>query len=190
MSQTPEETLDDAADWLSVESSCAWRPGLDAEWISTLPAQVFGAMAASSMVTDRAVLITNPQGQVQWANAAYERLTEYKLPEILQRHPREFLYGPETDPGAARYVRSQMERGIRFRIEIKQYTKSCRAFWNDVEVQPIHDHLQKLTGFVGFAQDVSHRKGHLQELRESEKFLRATLNAIPDGMAILDERGG
>jgi PAS domain-containing protein len=82
-----------------------------------------------------------------------------------------------------------MERGIRFRIEVKQYAKSGRAFWNDIEVQPIHDHLQKLTGFVGFAQDVSHRKRRLQELRESESFLRATLNAIPDAVAILDQQG-
>jgi PAS domain S-box-containing protein len=189
MTQFSNESSDDAAAWLAVETCCAWRPGLDAERISELPPQVFGAMAASSMVTDRAVLITTPEGQVQWANAAYERLTEYKLPEIIGRHPREFLHGVETDPGAVRYIRSQMERGVRFRIELKQYTKSGRSFWNDVEVQPIHDHLQKLTGFVGFAQDVSHRKRRLQELRESEEFLRGTLDALPDAIAILDERG-
>lgn len=189
MSQEHYQSHDDAAAWLGVETSCAWRPGLDAERISALPPQVFGAMAASSMVTDRAVLITNPDGTVLWANAAYERLTEYKLPEIVGRHPREFLHGIETDPGAVRYIRSQMERGFRFRIELKQYTKSGRWFWNDIEVQPIHDHLQKLTGFVGFAQDVSHRKRRLQELHESEEFLRATLNALPDAIAILDEQG-
>ncbi len=189
MSHDSYHSHDDAAAWLGVETSCAWRPGLDAERISALPPQVFGAMAASSMVTDRAVLITNPDGSVLWANAAYERLTEYKLAEIVGRHPREFLHGIETDPGAVRYIRSQMERGFRFRIEIKQYTNSGRSFWNDIEVQPIHDHLQKLTGFVGFAQDVSHRKRRLQELRESEEFLRATLNALPDAIAILDEQG-
>jgi hypothetical protein len=37
------------------------------------PPQVFGVMAVSSMVTDRAVLITDPTGAVLWTNAAYER---------------------------------------------------------------------------------------------------------------------
>ena len=48
--------------------------------------------------TTNAVVLTDPQGRIEWINEGFVRLTGFELEEVQGKTPGSFLQGPETDP--------------------------------------------------------------------------------------------
>ncbi|MGN6701526.1 MAG: PAS domain-containing protein, partial [Burkholderiaceae bacterium] len=57
------------------------------------------ALIARKITT--AVLITDAEGRIEWANEAFTVLTGYSVEEVTGRKPGHFLQGPDTDPASA-----------------------------------------------------------------------------------------
>ncbi|MES1261022.1 MAG: ATP-binding protein, partial [Acidobacteriota bacterium] len=121
--------------------------------------------------TDNAVVITDAGKRIEWVNEGFVRLTGYAAEEVLGRQPAELLQGPETDPAAIAEMRSHLLAAEGFQIEVLNYTKSGRQFWNFVEVQPILDTEGRLTNFIAIQRDVSER-------RQAEKNIRDYAQAL------------
>ena len=47
--------------------------------------------------TDNAVIITDPNGYIQYVNNGFERLTGYALSEVKGKKPGSFLQGKDSD---------------------------------------------------------------------------------------------
>jgi signal transduction histidine kinase len=45
-----------------------------------------------------------------------------------------------------------------FRVEIANYSKSGREYWLDIEVRPLHNSQNQLTGFMAIEHDITERK--------------------------------
>lgn len=67
--------------------------------------------------------------------------------------------------------------------------------WTDNEqvihtsLSPLRDSSGAITGIVGIGRDITHMKQFERQLRESERFARATVDALSAHIAILDENG-
>ncbi|HEY0185111.1 MAG TPA: PAS domain-containing protein [Rhodopila sp.] len=121
------------------------------EWNPTEP------FAAALQQIRTAVVITDPNiddNPIVFANRAFCRLTGYRLEEILGRNCR-FLQGPETDPATAAEIFEAVEAGTAVEVDIRNYRKSGRAFWNRVWIEPIHDINGTVVYFVGNHADVT-----------------------------------
>ncbi len=128
--------------------------------------------------TDNAVILTDPDGRIEWVNDGFIRITGYELAEAIGRTPGSLLQGPRTDPEAARYMRERQQRGEGFRTEILNYSKSGREYWISVEVQPVHDGDGRLVQFMAIEADITERKRAEEALRRSEeRFALAALGA-------------
>ncbi len=116
--------------------------------------------------TDNAVIITDAAGCIEWVNEGFCRLTGYSLEEIHGRKPGEFLQGPETDRTTVAHIRDRLCQRKGFKVELINYAKSGRAYWVDIEVQPIYDERRQLTHYMAIERDITDRKRAEQVLAE------------------------
>src|SRR2546425_10702884 len=121
-----------------------------------------------------------PDNPVIYVNPAFERLTGYGAAEALGRNCR-FLQGADTDPSAVAEIRQALKEERGLRIELLNYRKDGRSFWNDLTISPLRDAKGRVTHYVGIINDRTERKRVEQHLQQVEKL--AALGTLLGGVA-------
>lgn len=124
------------------------------------------------------MLITDPHipdNPVVFANDAFCRLTGYAREEIMGQNCR-FLQGPETDPAAIVQIRAAVMAEQSVEIEICNYRKDGRPFWNRLLMGPVRDAAGGLGYFFGSQVDVTLARERLASLERRNADLMAELN--------------
>ena len=132
--------------------------------------------------TENLVIVTDPQGRIEWVNDAFTRVTGYTLPEIHGATPGSFLQGPETDAETAAYMGERLAEGEGFKVEVINYSKTGRKYWVQIEVQPFHRESGELAGFTAIESDITERKQVEEELRLRDR----AMGAAAEGIVISD----
>ena len=129
--------------------------------------------------TSNAVILSDAQGQIEWVNDGFVRLTGYELAEVRGRKPGSFLQGDKTDPATVALMRDGITSGAGFQVEIINYHKGGRPYWLAAEVRPLRDAQGGLTGFMAIETDITVRKEAEQRLAASEQRLSAITAQAP-----------
>jgi PAS domain S-box-containing protein len=114
--------------------------------------------------TNHSVLFTNPDRLLIWANSAFENLTEFTLEEARGKNPGQLLQGKKPDENKKVYMRNMLEKREPFKIEIVNYTKSRKKYWQELEIKPVYDQLGDFYGFMAVQTDISSHKNLLKKL--------------------------
>lgn len=109
-------------------------------------------------LTVSAVIVTDTEGRITWVNKGFERITEYTLSEVIGQKPGHLLQGSNTDKTTNKYMSEAIKNRQGFRVEIANYSKSGREYWLDIEVRPLHNSQNRLTGFMAIEHDITERK--------------------------------
>ncbi len=134
-----------------------------------LAAESNALLALVAQHSTNGVVISDPDGRVEWCNAAYTRLTGYDLAELKGRKPGHVLQGPETDTVAVARLREAEARGTPCRVELLNHHKSGAAFWQIIDLQPVRDRAGQLVNFISNHSDVTRERAdqlRLQHLNE------------------------
>jgi len=140
--------------------------------------------------TDNAVIITDAQGHIEWVNEGFTRITGYTQQEALGHKPGKLLQGPGTDPKGIEDMRQALRRAEGITVELLNYGKSGQAYWNLIEIQPVHDEQGRLVQFVAIESDVTARRQLEQQAAESAEQLRLAMESTEDGLWDWDVRTG
>jgi PAS domain S-box-containing protein len=140
--------------------------------------------------TDNAVIITDARGRTEWVNEGFTRITGFTLEELLGRKPGELLQGAGTDPRGVEAMRQAIHRGEGITVELLNYGKSGRPYWNLIEIQPVRDEQGQLVQFVAIESDVTARRELEQQAAWSAEQLRLALESAEDGLWDWDMRTG
>nr|AML78312.1 putative LOV domain-containing protein [Daphne giraldii] len=128
-----------------------------------------------------------PDNPIIFASDSFLELTEYSREEILGRNCR-FLQGPETDPATVKKIREAIENQTEVTVQLINYTKSGKKFWNLFHLQPMRDQKGEVQYFIGVQLDGSE---HVEPLRntipedttnESEKVVKQTAENVDDAL--------
>ncbi len=133
--------------------------------------------------TDNAVVLTDPEGLIEWVNEGFTRISGYALDEVKGRKPGAFLQGPATDLRTVERMRQGIASGKGFNLEVINYHKNGHAYWLQIEAQPLHDEQGRLTGFMAIQADITQRKRTEQELAQKEAQLRFIFEFVPVGIS-------
>nr|AML77852.1 putative LOV domain-containing protein [Allamanda cathartica] len=95
-----------------------------------------------------------PDNPIIFASDSFLELTEYSREEILGRNCR-FLQGPETDPATVRKIREAIDNQREVTVQLINYTKSGKKFWNLFHLQPMRDQKGEVQYFIGVQLDGS-----------------------------------
>jgi PAS domain S-box-containing protein len=117
-------------------------------------------------ITDYAIFLLTPTGEVATWNPGAERIKRYKAPEIIGKHFRIF-YPPEDV--ANRKPERELEDAIvqgRFEDEGWRLRKDGSRFWANVIITAVRDHDDQLIGFGKVTRDLTERKRAEEQMRE------------------------
>ena len=130
-------------------------------------------LAMIAACTDNVVILTDAQGRVEWVNAAFSRTTGYTLEEMLGKAPGKILQGPQSDPWVINYMSKQLERGLGYKAELINYTKSRQPFWIQIEVQPIINEQGTITHFIAIERDTTEARNFRESLKKATEQAKA-----------------
>uniref|UniRef100_A0A453KFB9 non-specific serine/threonine protein kinase n=1 Tax=Aegilops tauschii subsp. strangulata TaxID=200361 RepID=A0A453KFB9_AEGTS len=105
-----------------------------------------------------------PDNPIIFASDSFLQLTEYSREEILGRNCR-FLQGPETDRDTVRKIRDAIDNQTEVTVQLINYTKSGKKFWNLFHLQPMRDQKGDVQYFIGVQLDGTE---HVRDAAEKE----------------------
>ncbi len=113
--------------------------------------------------TDIFVLITNAQGRIEWANAAFILRAGYTLEMIKNCVPSELLAGPGTSVQELERFQQALATGQVFHHELLLYSQQQEPFWARVSLTPVVNHRGQLDNYIVLMSDVTERHAQEQE---------------------------
>ena len=138
--------------------------------------------------TNDAIFITNVNGEIEYTNAAFEKIYGYSTLEAIGKTPRILKSGLLTREDYEYYWNTLLS-GKSASGEIQNKTKDGRIITIEENTTPIISDKDELIGFISINRDVTERKKLLEEVQNEKNLLRTLIDIIPDAIYIKDELG-
>lgn len=110
-----------------------------------------------------AIIITDLEGNIEYTNPAFERITGYSVAEAIGRNCRFLQNDDRLQPGVA-LIRRAIQNREESSVLLRNYRKNGELFWNDVHVAPVRGPGGEVTHFVGVLNDITEVKRYEEEL--------------------------
>ena len=120
---------------------------------------------------------TKEDNPIIFANKAIEKISGYSQKEILDKNCR-FLQNGDTDQPGVKEMRKAISKGKSCRVQLRNYRKDGRMFWNEVSINPIKNEKGVITHFVGIQNDITKRKTIEEENRQLIRIFNESDNEI------------
>ncbi len=117
-----------------------------------------------------ALVITNREGVIEFANDAFSLLTGYPVEELVERTPRVLKSGHHSADFYAG-LWGTIASGRVWRGEMRNRRKSGELYWEQATIAPILDEAGLVRHFVAFKEDITARKAAEDELRRTQAAL-------------------
>lgn len=118
------------------------------------------------------VMITNPEGIIEYVNPAFEQLTGYSREEAIGRKPSILRSGKHDQRFYGQLWRTILSGGV-FRAVFTNRKKHGELFHEEETITPITDARGDITHFVSIGRDITTRVRAEEQLRQSREQLRA-----------------
>lgn len=122
------------------------------------------AMVAQHAVN--AVLITDANENIVFANPAFLELSGYTLGELMGRRPPTIVQGPDSSLVARNELRRAIKAREPVKVEILNYRKNGTPYWIAIAVTPVFDERGQLTNFIAIQEDITARRELERQVRE------------------------
>jgi PAS domain S-box-containing protein len=116
------------------------------------------------------IVITDPAGDIEYANPKFIELTGYTLAEVLGKNPR-LLKSGEKSPQAYRELWQTITSGKEWRGEFHNKKKNGELYWESASISPIRDLAGRTTHYVAVKEDITERKRAEAALEKAYKAL-------------------
>lgn len=157
--------------------------------------------------TNTGIVITDnllPDNPIIYCNPAFEQISGYTREEIIGHNCR-FLQGKDRGQEERAAIAKAIANGENCHVEIRNYTKSGKLFWNELYISPVKGADGQVTNFIGIQNDVTSRKKSQLELemsqadmekkvedrtrmlRESQEYLKSIVETIRESLLVMDK---
>jgi PAS domain S-box-containing protein len=136
------------------------------------------------------MLVGNRAGVVEWANAAWTRITGFPLEATVSKPIAHFLGAAEIELDLVDFVGQRFLEGRPCTIEFPFETFDDRSIWVHLEVHPIRNDQGEIEDFVAIATDETERRAHDLESHAARPHPPIEMGAAPphEGRAETSER--
>ena len=143
-----------------------------------------------------AIVITDVEPRILWANAAFSALTGYSLEEAIGRKPAELVNSGKQDAAFYEQMWQTILAGQVWHGELVNKRKDGTLYDEELTITPVRleapepaDHDAKISHFIAVKQNISERKTVERSLRESEAHFRLFYEHAPVAYESLDASG-
>ena len=135
------------------------------------------------------IVITDPEGRIEWANQAYCRLTGYSLNDVCGLNPSALVKSGKQDKDYYQIMWTTILANKVWSGELINRRKDGTLYDEEMTITPLADEQGKILHFVAVKQDITERKRMEQKLRDSDAFNAGILNSLTSQIAVLDAQG-
>jgi PAS domain S-box-containing protein len=125
-------------------------------------------LAAAVQQTADSILITDPAGNIEYVNPAFERITGYSNEEALGHNPR-ILKSGKNSPATYADLWQTIKRGDVWEGQLVNKRKDGTLFSERATISAVRDESGKIKHFVAVKKDVTHEIQLEDQLRQSQK---------------------
>jgi two-component system cell cycle sensor histidine kinase/response regulator CckA len=125
-------------------------------------------LAAAVEQTADSIIITDTEGNIQYVNAAFERISGYAKEEVLNQNPR-MLKSGKMDPVVYKELWETIARGGVWIGHLTNRKKDGSLFDERVTISSIYDESHEIVNYVAVKQDISEFVQLEEQLRQSQK---------------------
>ncbi len=129
------------------------------------------------------VVITDTEGNIEYVNQAFERITGYDERDVLGKNPR-ILKSGNTQRKAYQEMWDTVWSGKAWQGEFQNKRKNGELFWEQVNIAPVFDEAGKVRHFLGVKQDITLNK--MQEERILHQALYDSQTELPNRFLSMD----
>jgi PAS domain S-box-containing protein len=122
-------------------------------------------------VTDYAIYMLDPDGNITNWNAGAEAIKGYSAAEIIGQHFSRFYTEEDRAAGVPASALEIALREGKYENEAERLRKDGSRFWAHVVIDPIRDDSGRHIGFAKITRDVTERRAQQQELEEARAAL-------------------
>ena len=115
-----------------------------------------------------AIVITNGQGNIEWVNPAFTKLTGYGAEEAIGKNPRVLKSG-QHPPAFYGTLWATVATGNIWHGEMINKRKDGGLYTEDMTITPVRGADGRIAHFVAIKQDVTERRTLENQLRQAQK---------------------
>lgn len=131
------------------------------------------------------IVFTAPDGQIEWVNEGFTRITGYSFDEAVGQQPGDLLNTEESSLAALEDL-SEARHNIRpVRLEIQNRTKSGRVIWVEVSMSPVLGPDGNPSVYIAVERDITQAKAHATELAQARNAAEAAAQAKSQFLATI-----
>ncbi|TKC01451.1 sensor histidine kinase [Pedobacter cryotolerans] len=157
--------------------------------------------------TNTGIVITDnllPDNPIVYCNPAFEEISGYSREEIIGHNCR-FLQGKDRGQEQRAIIGAAIANGENCHVEIRNYSKTGKLFWNELYISPVKDDEGNVTNFIGIQNDVTLRKKAQLELemnqadmekkveertrmlKDNQEYLKSIVETIRESLLVMDK---
>jgi nitrogen fixation negative regulator NifL len=116
------------------------------------------------------VVITDTEGNIEYANPRFEQLTGYSIEEAIGKNPG-ILKSGETPHEVYEELWSTIKLGCEWKGEFCNRKKNGDLYWESASISPVKNAEGVITNFIAVKDDITERKHAEEALIQSENRL-------------------
>ncbi|MDP2795279.1 MAG: EAL domain-containing protein [Sulfurisoma sp.] len=130
------------------------------------------------------IIITDTEGNIEYANSHFELVTGYRREEMLGQNPR-LLQSGETPLATYQALWAAITAGKTWRGELKNRRKDGSFYWESAVISPVQDSRGAITNYLAIKQDVTAQRAAEERLR----LAASVFEHAHEGIVITDPNG-
>jgi PAS domain S-box-containing protein len=134
------------------------------------------SLVASS--NENAVIFTEIDGTIKWANNGYSKMIGYPIEEIIGENAKNLGNGPLVEAHFFEPIIEAKKNSKSFDVEIIHYRKYGSWFWGRSKGQPLFDKDGNVKEYFAFLEDITEKKNIEEELKRLSLVASANENGI------------
>ncbi len=128
------------------------------------------------------LIITDREGKIIYANAAFEKISGYNLQEVKGQNPR-ILKSGEHDIGFYERMWKTLNAGNIWSGELLNRKKDGTFFWARTVISPVKDENGIIMYYASVSEDITEKKAAIDELRKKDLLYKQLASNLP-GVAV------
>ena len=130
------------------------------------------------------IVITDADGNIEYANPKFEEATGYTLKEVLGKNPR-ILKSGKHEPAFYKELWATISSGQIWHGVFHNKRKDGALFWESATIAPVLDENNKVMNYVAIKEDVTERRQTEEQLQRLSQAVEQSGNTV----MILDKNG-
>ncbi len=134
------------------------------------------------------VVITDTSGTIEYVNPAFSRMTGYRREDAVGQNPR-LLRSALMPQEVYDQLWRTIKAGAEWRGEVVNRRRDGSIYWEHMTIAPVKGADGQVESYIALKEDISEVRTLRQALDREHTNVRRVLDAIRDGIALIDHNG-